>query len=214
VLTNLATDSLDRAWDVAIQPDGKIVAAGASEARGFAVVRYTAAGVPDASFGSGGTVLTDLSRGGEGQAGAFAVAVQSDGKIVAAGFNETSLINYFALIRYSKAGRLDPSFGLGGKVLTSVGGKAGGEAYAVAVQKDGKIVATGSGPGDFTLVRYTAGGKLDVSFGRGGKVQTSFGVKSFGWAFALAIQPDGRLVAAGFSDARGSDDFALARYMK
>ena len=104
-------------------------------------------------------------------------------------------------------GDLDVTFGTGGKVITDFGPRNDG-ADAVAIQADGKIVAAGYSPGDvgsdFALVRYNVDGSLDASFGVGGKVATDNG---FDQALALAIQADGKIVAAG--DAGLS--FALAR---
>ena len=101
-------------------------------------------------------------------------------------------------------GDLDPTFGTGGRVTY-----AGGPANASAIQPDGKIiVAIGGNPySDFVLVRYNRDGSLDTAFGIGGKVTTDFSGQ-WAWAYALAVQADGKIVAAG---ARGGG-FALARY--
>ncbi|MBI5810818.1 MAG: hypothetical protein HZB21_06495, partial [Deltaproteobacteria bacterium] len=114
------------------------------------------------------------------------------------------------------SGALDAAFGAGGKVTTAIG-TSHDNAGAVAIQSDGKIVAAGSssnGNGvdyDFALVRYDTNGALDAAFGAGGKVTTAFGT-SDDYAFAVAIQSDGKIVAAG-SSWNGADlDFALARY--
>lgn len=108
-------------------------------------------------------------------------------------------------------GDLDPTFGVGGKVLTEFLGPTTSNAYAVAVQPDGKVVAGGSarvqqGGTSFGLARYHPDGSLDPSFGTGGQVTTVVG----GYIEALAVQPDGRIVAAG--TAFGPDGFGLARY--
>ncbi|MFO1486771.1 MAG: choice-of-anchor D domain-containing protein [Verrucomicrobiaceae bacterium] len=113
-------------------------------------------------------------------------------------------------------GELDPSFGTGGKVTTAIG--TGDDVVrAIAVQADGKIVLAGeaniSGGDDFALARHNADGTLDTSFGTGGKVTTPF-AGTLDWARAVAIQPDGKIVAAGSSGSgSGTDDFAVARYL-
>jgi uncharacterized delta-60 repeat protein len=112
------------------------------------------------------------------------------------------------------SGDLDPSFGGDGTVTTAFGGDH--LASAVSMQPDGKIVVAGfpntAGSGhDFALARYHANGTLDTSFSGDGKVLTDFG-GSEGGAHAVAIQPDGKIVVAGVSNASGSYDFALARY--
>ncbi|MFE2972789.1 hypothetical protein ACFXKC_56590 [Streptomyces sp. NPDC059340] len=109
-------------------------------------------------------------------------------------------------------GDLDPTFGTGGKVLTDFGGND----FATAVQADGKIIAVGQSDGagdfDFALARYNTNGSLDTTFGTGGKVTTSFGTGSADLAQGVAVQTDGKIVAAGRSNASGTFDFALARY--
>ncbi|MGE5275163.1 MAG: delta-60 repeat domain-containing protein, partial [Verrucomicrobiota bacterium] len=189
---------------IAIQPDGKIVVGGdynASFGSGFAVARYTSAGKRDASFGAGGITL--INPGRWGSASAYGVALQPDGKIVAAGASTADARigspspRVFMLVRYTKTGALDAGFGSGGGVLTALGGGGAG-AHAVAVQRDGKIVAAGgSGPScpgtpcqsAFALVRYTTSGQLDAGFGFGGKVLTGLGGSD--GASAVAVQPDG-----------------------
>jgi len=111
-------------------------------------------------------------------------------------------------------GDLDPAFGSGGKVITDFGASDLG--HGIAVQSDGKIVVAGeTNPysDDFALARYDANGSLDPSFGSGGKVQTDFGFDNGEFAYAVAIQNDGKIVAAGggFSPSTLTD-FALARY--
>jgi uncharacterized delta-60 repeat protein len=124
----------------------------------------------------------------------------------------------FSLISFGEdaPGDLDPSFGVGGKVTTDVGGLD--LALALVLQPDGKLVAAGlsEDPSTFenraVLVRYLSDGRLDPAFGTEGKVTTDFGGDVDG-AFALVLQPDGKLVAAGAVDATSfAADFALARY--
>ena len=197
----------DRAFAVAIQTDGKIVAAGDSGSGDFALVRYNTDGSLDLSFGSGGKVTTDF--GGFGDS-AFALAVQSDGKIIAAGAGAPGgLCCQFALARYQTDGSLDTSFHGDGRVLTPFGGNA--QVAAIAVQSDGKIVAAGSMAtfdSLFALVRYNVDGSLDLTFGSGGKVTTDFG--GFDAATGVAVQADGKIVAVGGGGS--SNDFLLARY--
>ena len=199
-----------------LQPDGKLVAAGFSGPAGsrrFALARYDASGRLDPSFGSGGTVTTAIGR----DAVAYAAVLQPDGKLVAAGFSGLGKSRRFALARYDASGRLDPSFGSGGTVTTAIGRDA--VAYAAVLQPDGKLVAAGSAdlrPGSaFALARYDRTGRLDPGFGRGGTATTPIGDSAV--AAALALQPDGRLVAAGSAFYgkdiyAGYDTFAVVRY--
>ena len=199
---------------LAIQSNGKLVAAGSSyngSNYDFALVRYNSDGSVDTNFGSGGKVITSFGSDGDY---AYAVVIQSDGKIVAAGDSELSLpaSSYpdFALARYNSDGSLDTSFGSGGKVTTSNGAVGG-----AALQSDGKIVVVGAifngSNNDFALARYNSNGSLDTSFGSGGKVTTPIG-GSNDVGRATAIQRDGRIVVAGYSNNGTNNDFALARY--
>jgi uncharacterized delta-60 repeat protein len=108
----------DEARAVALEPDGQIVAAGVAgtgSGRDFVLARYNADGALDRAFGDGGSVITDVSGGSDV---AWAVATQSDGKIVVAGDGSHD----FALVRYNADGTLDSHFGVGGKVTTDFGG--------------------------------------------------------------------------------------------
>jgi uncharacterized delta-60 repeat protein len=216
------TGSADLGLSLAAGRDGKLTLAGLSRrrhTRDFALARYTADGTLDRHFGTGGKVLTGFG----GNAGANSLAIRPDGKIVVAGgasVSATTIHSGFAITRYTVAGKLDRAFGRNGKVLTYFGARRNASSVsAVAIQADGKIVAFGYsydqlpfGRVRFALARYTLRGRLDRSFGRGGKVQTDFGARSSAYGDAVAIQPDGKIVAVG-ADFRGSrTDFALARY--
>jgi len=190
----------DIANAVAVQPDGKIIAAGSVNvinAGDFALARYNADGSLDSSFGTGGTVTTDFARG---QAAAKAVRVGPDGKIVAVG--NTAGAGHVAVARYNTDGSLDSSFGAGGTVTTTVG--VHNDALAMAIQPDDKIIAAGvvvgggdPGPERFLLIRYDADGSLDPSFGTGGEVTTQVGTSDISTAVGVAIQHDGKIIAVG-----------------
>jgi uncharacterized delta-60 repeat protein len=193
--------SVDRAFAMALQPDGKLVVAGDSDAN-FALARYNSNGSLDPSFGAGGKVITTF--GGIDQASA--VTLQPDGKIVVAGQTDTGVSIDFALARYMPDGSLDGAFGSGGRVTTNFTGTSDDLGSAVALQSDGKIVVGGASNGNFALARYTPGGILDTAFGTAGTVTTNLGGEDA--LHALALQPDGAIVAVGES----ADRFALARY--
>jgi uncharacterized delta-60 repeat protein len=193
--------SVDRAFAMALQPDGKLVVAGDSDAN-FALARYNSNGSLDAGFGSAGKVIT--SFGGIDQASA--VIVQPDGKILVAGQTDTGISIDFALARYMPDGSLDGAFGTGGRVVTNFTGASDDLAAAVVLQSDGKIVVGGTSDDNFALARYTPGGILDSTFGGAGTVTTNLGGEDV--LHALALQPDGAIVAVGES----ADRFALARY--
>jgi uncharacterized delta-60 repeat protein len=205
---------------VAIQTDGKIVAAGeAMSASGeflFALARYRSNGTLDPTFSADGKVTTAFAGG---LAEALDLAVQDDGKIVAAGrASDPTFRPRIALARYLPGGTLDPDFSGDGQVITTFPGDFA-EAFTVVLQDDGKIVAAGdTRPGQtdflFALVRYRPGGALDPTFGGDGRVTTRFASGSSSGASDVAIEADGTIVAGGSSllstliQAR----FAVARY--
>jgi uncharacterized delta-60 repeat protein len=205
-LTTDLGSQYDRGTAVALELNGRIVIAGTSSAGGFhfVVVRYNSLGILDSTFGEGGIVRTRIGV----YADASSVAIQSDGKIVAAGRTHNSDYNNedFAVVRYNPDGSLDPTFGGDGVVRTSIGSQDA--AYSAVIQADGKIVAAGftrivctpSGcDNDFALVRYNADGSLDTGFGNGGVALTGT-ARGVGLAYSLAIQTDGKLVAAGSTE--------------
>ncbi len=202
----------DEVRAIALQSDGKIVMAGSAfngSNYGFAVVRFTAAGVLDSSFGSGGKVTTPIGSGPDRVGG---VGVQSDGKIVVVGFSFNGSSNDFALVRYTAAGVPDSTFGNGGKATTSLSNN-NDSAASVAFQPDGKIVVAGSGGFiDVALVRYATNGTPDASFGSGGKVITPIGTNT-DVGSSVALQSDGRIVVAGSSYIGSDFDFAVVRYL-
>jgi len=199
-----------RAYGVAVQPDGKVVAAGNVGFRAFGVSRYDADGRLDPTFGDDGRVRTNFAPGADT---ATAVAIQPDGKVVAAGFAGDRA--RFAVARYNRNGTLDRTFGGDGKVTTDV---TPGEdtATAMAIQPDGRIVAAGSADnlGRFALARFDPDGSLDPGFGDNGIVTHDLTRGYLDVASAVAIQPDGRIVAAGSAGGRQSDmgRFTVVRY--
>ncbi len=189
---------------VAVQSDDKIVvAAGAGD---WVVARYSSNGSLDTTFDTDGITTTDIDRIGVGTESADAVAVQSDGRIIVAGSSKGD----FAMVRYNTDGSLDTTFDTDGITTTNtVGSSLGHGARAVAVQSDGKIVAAGTSDGDdFVVVRYNIDGSLDTTFDTDGITTTDIGTSSADGAFAVAVQSDGKIVAAGISDG----DFAMVRY--
>ncbi len=194
---------------VVIQTDGKVVVAGSGSARldsGFRIFRYNTDGSPDTSFNGTGKTVTQIGDG----SGAGSVAIQADGKIVAAGSSSSNNSNYnLTLVRYNTNGSLDTSFGGTGKIIIQIGF----DANSVAIQADGKIVVTGNGANDtgsgFAVVRLNPNGSLDTTFNGTGKVITPLE----GGATAGAIQADGKIVVAGFvGDLEFFGQIAVIRY--
>ncbi len=201
---------------IAIQADGKIVVAGYYQAgplNKIAVVRYSNGGSLDSTFGTGGIVTTSIGANNDF---AYAVAVQSDGKIVIAGSSNDGTKDLFALVRYTAVGVLDTSFNITGKVTRQIG-LGNSVASGVAIQTNQFIVAVGvSSNGalnDFAMARYDTNGTLDVAFGTGGEVMTPVGTGAAA-AQAVAIQPtDQKIVVVGQALVGGSNNFAIVRYL-
>src|SRR5262249_5240268 len=219
VVTHFGALSDDTGNALAIQSDGKIVVVGGGgpSTSQFELARYNTDGSLDTSRGQGGKVTTSF---GTGASHALGVALQSDGRIVVVGdaFMGSATGTDFAAARYNSDGSLDTTFGQGGKVTTNFTLNFADSAKGVALQADGKIVVVGFTFGgtatndNFAVVRYSADGSLDASFGQGGKVSTNFSGASIDDAYAVAIQSDGKIVLAGTSNRIGNFDFALARY--
>jgi len=171
----------------------------------------------DLAFGAGGHVINQVPGDVVVTAG---VVIQPDGKIVSAATVADNHDDMIVLTRNNQDGSLDSGFGSGGTVTTLITGDD--FARAIALQSDGKIVVAGDisadfGQPSFVLLRYNSDGSLDTGFGTGGQVTTRVGRVNYS-ARAVCIQPDGKILAAGFSTGAtltaGSigSDFALVRY--
>ena len=203
----------DSANGVALQGDGKIVAVGRTFGD-FALARYNPNGTLDTSFSGDGMQTTDFGGiGGFDQGNG--VAIQGDGKIVAVGVAAVPDGDDFALARYNSDGTLDTSFSGDGKQTTDFGGSD--EANGVALQADGKIVAVGPRGGHRRrrLRPRPLQHRRHARHGLLGRRQADHQLRLFRVGEQVALQGDGKIVAAGFTGGaarRGSGDFALARY--
>lgn len=190
---------------IVLQPDGKFVVAGGNYIGNFvlevAVVRYNSNGTLDTTFGTGGITKTSV---GNRELRVREILVQTDGKLLVAGFRFASPINIFVL-RYNPNGTLDNSFGANGIVQTNIDNQStyvGG----MALQPDGKIIVNGySFPSMSLIVRYNANGTLDNTFGANGIVRITEFPRI---GYALAIQQNGKILTAG----QGNSNFAISRY--
>jgi uncharacterized delta-60 repeat protein len=200
----------DVPFDVIIQPDGKIVLAGyaqkAYDVWDFALARYNSDGSLDASFGTGGKVVTNLVDPYEAFWGS---ALQPDGKILVVGFLGQSYQD-MVLARYDPDGSPDASFGQNGIVVLTVGNPP--ECIrAIQLMPDGRFVVAGFSNNDFALLRFNGDGSPDNTFGDNGVVFIDVN-GSQDWGLDLVIQPDGKLVVAGYSFDGSNYDSAVARY--
>ena len=217
----IETGEVGRALAVAVQLDGAVVVGGrissCSRVRiEHSLLRLTPAGERDATFPAAPIPFADAPDT------VADIAVQGDGKLVVVidtfvGIATSPARNdAFVVVRLHPDGRPDLTFGGGdGEVSVLFGQALDATAAAVVLQANGKIVVGGSvrpaafpgGPGDFALARLNPDGSPDTTFDSDGRVVTDLGGNDL--LHALALQSDGRLVAAGSSD----DDVALARYL-
>jgi uncharacterized delta-60 repeat protein len=198
------------------QPDGKLLIAGViakSGGQDWAVMRLHLSGQIDSTFGTNGSVITDIVDGYESPQD---IAIQPDGKIVLVGSIPTKTFSDMAVLRYTKDGQLDADFGSNGIVITNFRGED--VAYKVIIQPDEKILVGGfsseSAVGDFAMARYNADGDLDETFGDDGRVMTDFEQGS-DWARSMELLPDGKIIMAGNVNYRNLEflsEFGLAKY--
>lgn len=170
------------------------------------------AGTLDNSFGTSGAALTAIGTGNDF---ANAVAVQSDGKIVASGYSITGTKYVFSLARYNTDGTLDNTFGTAGKISTSIQ-TATDQIYAMVIQPDGKIVVGGVSSStansyDWALARYNTNGTLDNTFGTNGIVISSLSTKQ-DYLYKVLLQNDGKIIGVGYSNDGTRSNFTIARY--
>ncbi len=209
-VTTAIGPSSESAQSVVILSNGKILVAGSAIISGswdIALVQYNADGSLDTSFGGGtGIATSGIAGSDEG----FSLAVQSDGKILVAGGDNSN----FLLARFLSNGSLDTSFGASGMVTTDFAG-SNDRALSMSLQADGKILLGGyafSGTSfDFAVARYNTDGTHDSTFNGTGKLMVDLGTNSDDSGRSLTLQPDGKILIAGWSDAGGTNDFGLAR---
>ena len=204
--------TFDFVWKVALQADGKIVAAGNAHNGAnydMAVARYNTNGTLDTTFDTDGKTTADLRGTADGTGG---LAIQSDGKIVLVGSSGAD----FALVKFNAEGIRDASFGVGDGLVTTRVGLYEDIARGVAVQTDGRVVVAGysrdgtAGSYVMTAVRYLPDGSLDYSFNNSGKVAAQFSGSSIG--SAVAIQSDGKILIAGETQVAAQWRFGIARF--
>lgn len=178
----------------------------------FAVARFNADGSVDSGFGNGGLAIADITGSYDM---AVAIALDDDGRIVVGGDTSAEVFG-IGLARFDGDGALDPTFGQGGMVASEVGPESW--LTDLAIDQHGRIVAVGGTTADSldydaAVLRYTAHGALDISFGSLGVATTDFDADDDGFN-AVAIDAEGRVLAAGYT---GWGDYpnyriALARY--
>ncbi len=212
-ITTDFTSNSDVGRSIAIQNDGKIIIAGQASNGNldFGIVRYNTNGTLDTTFGTGGRATVDF---GSSSDQAYAVAVQSDGRIVITGFTNVNGTTDVAVARLTSTGALDTTFNGTGRVVTTIG-TASDFGMDLKIQSDGKILVGGYRSGtsnDLALVRYNANGTLDSTFNSTGTVTTNFSGSSDDRGTKMFLQADGKIIMAASTSQSGSHDLAIARY--
>ncbi len=214
----------DVTYALTIQQDGKIVVAGLTSLSSlptstqyFTIARFLTNGASDLAFGLYQTGKADYFIGS-----ATSVALQSDGKIVAAGSNVVSMSSLtspadFLIARYNTDGTRDTSLNSNGTVTMNTGGYVRSIANSLALQSDNMIVVAGDGTNDAStyvsiVARFTTMGELDTSFHTTGVRTDSIGTTSR--AVVVKVQPDdGKIVVGGnYQDGSGPQSFYLSRF--
>ena len=217
ILTNFwvgfLTGHLSHAYATVLQPDGRIIGGGFAydgANSSAALARTLSDGSMDISFGGDGRQITPFQHFSK----IAGLALQADGRIVAAGQVNNGIDYDMLLLRYNANGDLDTTFGSNGVVIAALG-PLQDLSSGVAIQADGKIVVCGSFDNptsrDSVLLRYNTNGAPDATFGSNGVVVTQFSPGN-DYATALAIEPDGKIITAGYAVLSPSNHFALTRY--
>lgn len=192
---------------ILLQNDGKICVTGSTESAitgyNYMVLRYDSTGVLDTTYGNNGIAETDFSTGTDY---AYSAVLQPDGKIIAGGYASGD----YGMVRYLDNGTIDSTFGVNGKVVTTV---ASSSTYGrcLFLQPDNKILFGGKAGPDFILFRYNNNGATDNTFGNNGTVLTSW-TNGSGEITALTMAPDNKIVAVGTAYL-SSQQIAVARYI-
>ena len=201
----------DYGYGATLQPDGKIIVAGFSDNGGiknYSLIRLNADGTLDTGFDGDGKLLVPIHGSYDL---ALSVTVQPDGKILVAGY---SGYYDFSLIRLNTDGTLDTTFNGNGKAIVPVGFSLD-VGRSVTVQPDGKILVAGySNSGinyEFSLIRLNADGSLDTSFDGDGKLLVPVAIGYYDVGNSVTVQPDGKIIVAGYSFNGSNQDFSLVR---
>jgi uncharacterized delta-60 repeat protein len=203
---NTSTEVLSKMGnEIIVSSTGKLIVSGhiMAQKSSMLIAQYHCDGTRDSGFGTNGIVDTGIEFG-------YGMVLQTDGKIVVNGF---ARLSPSFIKRYDSNGAPDPSFGSNGVVSIAEPEpypQAWGIAQALAIQDDGRILTAGNRSGAFAISRYNPDGNLDATFGTGGVTVTPLSNSSIS---ALALQPDGKIVATGFSSNTSDGHTTLVRYL-
>jgi uncharacterized delta-60 repeat protein len=211
----------DQVADLAVQQDDRIVVVGSTVTAGnydIMVLRYTADGFPDATFGTGGRVQLSFGMGNDV---AYAVALQADGKIVVGGSTAVGSVSRALLVRLLPDGSLDPDFGENGRVISAIGSSSHSSSVrCLMIQPDGKLLAGGRATNNstnrifFMVARYNPSGTNDVSFDQEGYTLVDVGLDNINdLGTCIGLLDDGRIMLGGYTLIDSNYRFALVRML-
>lgn len=214
ILLSNFNSNFDQVYDLAIDNAGKYLIGGLSKTNtnieSLAINRYNINGSLDATFDGDGKYIYNLPSSADR---ANAVALQTDGKIIAAGytFKFSAAGGFpqrdFAVVRYDINGMLDPGFGTGGIVKTDIGSSTSDEASAILIQPDGKIIVAGNGGVGYAVARYNTNGTPDNTFDGDGKISFSAGSLS-----DIALTSTGQIIVSYRGSSGGNDNVGVIRF--
>ena len=215
VITAIGIGGIASATSMTLQPDGKVLLAGrCSNGTNFdlCAARYLVNGALDTAWNGTGTVITAI---GSAYDFATSMTLQPDGKVLLAGNCDNGANNDFCAVRYLANGTLDTTWNGTGKVITAIG-SGDDAATSMTLQPDGKVLLAGycsnGTNNDFCAARYLASGTLDTTWNGTGKVITAIGSDN-DRATSMTLQPDGKVLLAGYCWNGANFDFCAARYL-
>lgn len=219
VITSGLVGLEDRAFDLRVQPDGKLLACGVTWDAAYddtvmahtpiTIVRYTTDGVLDPTFGSGGWVQQSFASVASG---GTSMALGADGSITLVCDAINDQVQYsFGVARFLSDGTLDDGFGQSGLVVTQVGSDPGtSRGFAIALTSDGHVLVVGGTGSSLGMARYRSNGTLDQGFGTNGVVVATG--MDIVMGYSVVETPDGKYEVGGISY-DNNVDFALARFL-
>ncbi|WP_378103666.1 hypothetical protein [Chryseobacterium sp. sg2396] len=215
VLTSV-NPGADIAYGVTIQPDGKILVAGTTNnsttGKDFLCLRYNTNGTLDTTFGNAGIFTSDLQFGSDDVV--YSIALQSDGKIVLAGFSDDGSNKNAALMRLNSNGTIDNAFGTSGKTITDFITNRSDEIKVVKINPLSGTIVVGGKSGitntstSMIIARYTSTGILDTTFGNAGistiSNSSTIGAGTYSPVIEdLVIKSNGKITAVGWYEQQG-----------
>jgi uncharacterized delta-60 repeat protein len=219
-IIDISGNSFDIAYSLALDEQGNVYVAGYTDVNGnglfeFGVIKLNASGLLDTSFGKNGKVIIDFS--GNSYDIAYSLVLDQQGNVYVAGYTNLNGSDDFVVIKLDASGVLDNTFGIDGKAIIdiSVNGYSVDVARSLALDEQGNVYVAGftdvNGNNDFGIIKLDASGVLNTSFGKNGKVIIDFSGNSHDIARSLALDEQGNVYVAGYTNVNVRNDFAIIK---